>query len=239
MGPSSDHNSRRFADRVEAGNALADRVADAELPKPIVVLALPRGGVPLAACIARRLDAPIDLVFVGKIGLPWQRELAVAAVAAGEPPDVVYEAGVLASSSLEAGFVADQIETTLIKLARQRREFLSDRPPLDLAGSTAVVVDDGIATGTTMRAALRQVWRRHPTLMILAVPVAPADTLASMHGEADDVICLQQPDPFRAVGEHYVDFHQVEDSRGEGCARRPARRAVMERRSTPGRAGCH
>ena len=203
--------SRTFADRLEAGRALAERLLTLHLPAPIVVLALPRGGVPVGAEVARALGAPLDLLLVRKIGVPWQCELAVAAVAEGEPPDIVIDAEVQRATGVSAAYIEAQVQLELQEIARRRRFYLHERAAVGVEGCTAIVVDDGIATGTTVRAALRALRRRRPARLVLAVPVAPADTLAALRSEVDQVVCLSQPRPFHAVGQHYDEFHQVGD----------------------------
>jgi putative phosphoribosyl transferase len=204
--------AQRFTDRRQAGRALAVRLLQLQLPGPCVVLALPRGGVPVAAEIARALNAPLDLVLVRKIGTPWQPELALAAVVEGDPPQIVVDEPVRRSVAVEPGYIEAQAQVALREIARRRKAYLGARAPIDIAGCTAIVVDDGIATGTTLRAALQALRLRRPARLVLAVPVAPRDTLASLRAEVDQVVCLAQPQPFYAVGEHYVDFHQVDDS---------------------------
>lgn len=203
--------SRTFADRVEAGRALAERLLPLHLPAPIVVLALPRGGVPVGAEVARALGAPLDLLLVRKIGVPWQPELAVAAVAEGEPPDIVIDDEVQRATGVSAAYIEAQAQLELQEIARRRRFYLHGRAAVGVEGCTAIVIDDGIATGTTVRAALRALRRRRPARLVLAVPVAPADTLAALRREVDQLVCLSQPRPFHAVGQHYDEFHQVGD----------------------------
>ena len=201
-----------FADRTQAGRLLAARLLELKLATPITVLALPRGGVPVAAEVARALHAPLDLLLVRKIGMPGQRELAVAAVVDGDPPCMVIDESTWHAAGLCAGDVEDQRQQALLENERRRAVYLRGRAPLPLEGHTAVVVDDGIATGTSVRAALKALRARHPARLVLAVPVAPADTLASLRGEVDQIVCLEQPAIFRAVGEHYVEFDQVDDA---------------------------
>jgi putative phosphoribosyl transferase len=204
------HALRPFADRVQAGRALAARLLEMDIAAPVTVLALPRGGVPVAAEVARALRAPLDLVLVRKISLPGQPELAVAALVDGNPPALVVADHFTPNTTLRDE-IEMQTQQALHEIARRREVYLHGREPLPLEGRTAVLVDDGIATGTTMRAALKAVRARHPARLVLAVPVAPADTLAALRHEADAVVCLMQPPRFRAVGEHYVDFTQVDD----------------------------
>ncbi|MBL8351681.1 MAG: phosphoribosyltransferase [Burkholderiaceae bacterium] len=201
-----------FANRAEAGRLLAERLVGLNLPPPRVVLALPRGGVPIAAPVARALHAPLDLLLVRKIGLPWQPELALAAVVDGDPPEIVVDEAVQAVSDVEPGYIERQAQVELQEIARRRALYLKGRSPVPVAGCTAIVVDDGIATGTTVRAALKALRRRQPANLVLAVPVAPSDTLAELRAEVDQIVCLAEPYPFEAIGLHYRDFHQVPDA---------------------------
>jgi len=203
---------RAFADRSEAGRELARRLLQLKLPPPCVVLALPRGGVPVAAEVARALHAPLDLLLVRKIGMPWQPELALAAVVEGDPPDIVYEDPLRHGADADHAYVEAQLKQQLREITRQRQAYLHGRPPVAVQGCTTIVVDDGIATGTTVRAALKALRRRQPARLVLAVPVAPRDTLQALRSEVDQIVCLATPHPFRAVGEHYLCFDQVEDA---------------------------
>lgn len=200
-----------FIDRADAGRQLAARLALEPLPPPIVVLALPRGGVPIGTEVARRLGAPLDLLLVRKIGAPGQRELAVAAVVEGEGPEVVIDEETLAASGASPVYVQQQAKLEWREIERRRGRYLQGRARPALAGATVVVVDDGIATGTTVRAALQALRRRAPGRLVLAVPVAPLDTVERLRTEVDQLVCLVMPAPFQAVGLHYRDFHQVED----------------------------
>jgi putative phosphoribosyl transferase len=203
--------SARFADRAAAGRQLAERLRALALPPPLLVLALPRGGVPVAAAVAQALQAPLDLLLVRKIGAPWQPELALAAVVEGDPPDIVIDEPVRRSLGADSGYIEAQARLQLREIARQRRVYLSGRAAVPVEGHTVIVVDDGVATGTTVRAALQALRRRHPAALVLAVPVAPRDTLQALSAQVDQLVCLQVPEPFFAVGEHYVHFGQVED----------------------------
>lgn len=203
--------SHAFTDRREAGRALAQRLAGMALPAPIVVLALPRGGVPIGAEVARALEAPLGLLLVRKIGAPWQPELAVAAVVEGQPPDIVVDAETSAMTGVDRDYIDAQAQRELREIERRRRAYLQGRAPIGVEGATVIVVDDGIATGTTVRAALKALRRRNPARLVLAVPVAPSDTLAALRSEVDDIVCLAEPFPFHAIGLHYRDFHQVGD----------------------------
>lgn len=197
-----------FQDRTDAGERLAEALADHDLPNP-VVLALPRGGVPVALPVALRLKAPLDLLLVRKIGMPGQRELAAGAVMEGGTP--VFNPEVLRFSGLtEADFEAAVAEKRA-EIAARRAAWLAGRAPVDLMGKTAIVVDDGIATGATVKAALQGLRARKPARIVLAVPVAPPDSLAALTPLCDEVICLETPARFYAVGAHYRVFDQVAD----------------------------
>ncbi|MCB1380624.1 MAG: phosphoribosyltransferase [Alphaproteobacteria bacterium] len=199
-----------FATRATAGRLLAKRLMTMAIEDP-VVLALPRGGVPVAAEVAKALEAPIDLVMVRKIGVPWQPELAAAAVVDGGETEVILNEPVMRMAGLERKDLDEGVARELAEIARRRTRYLGGRTPIVVTGHTAIVVDDGIATGTTMRAALRAVRRRGPKRLVLAVPVAPPDAIATLRAEVDDVVCLEQPRNFGAIGVFYADFHQVPD----------------------------
>jgi putative phosphoribosyl transferase len=229
----------RFADRTEAGRDLGRALLQLKLRPPIVVVALPRGGVPVGAAIARALGVPLGLILVRKIGAPYQPELAVAAVAEGDPPEIVTDEEVQRASGVDASYVQKEAQRELQEIARRRHVYLQGRAAPAVAGHTVIVVDDGIATGSTMRAALRALRRQRPAALVLAVPVAPADTLFELSGEADRVVCLSQPSPFLAVGRHYVDFHQVDDDEVLAAlqqASAPATHAVASKCAGYGRA---
>lgn len=200
-----------FSDRVDAGRQLAKALAAYRGQRP-VVLALPRGGVPVAAEIATALDAPLDLILVRKIGVPFQPELAMGAVVDGGEPIVVRNDSVIrlsAVSESEFDAVRDQ---ELAEIDRRRKLYLGDRPHPQLAGKTVIIVDDGIATGATTRAALRATRIRKPAKLVLAVPVAPTETLNELRDEADEIVCLEDYEDFGAIGFFYSDFSQVSDA---------------------------
>jgi putative phosphoribosyl transferase len=201
-----------FANRAMAGQLLGQRLARERLPGPLVVVALPRGGVPVGAEVARLLHAPLELLIVRKIGAPWQRELAVAAVVDGESPEIVVDEETSAATGADRAYIEREAAAELREIERRRQTYLRGRTPLDLAGSTAILVDDGIATGTTVRAALKALRRRHALRVVLAVPVAAHETLMALRLLCDRIVCLAEPQPLRAVGLHYVDFHQVSDA---------------------------
>lgn len=199
-----------FANRREAGRALAQVLAAKPLVAP-VVLALPRGGVPVAAEIASALEAPLDIVLVRKIGVPFQRELAVAAVVDGGEPEVVVNEDVARLADVTRTYIDAQAKRELAEIARRRDVYLRGRARVPLEGRTIIVVDDGIATGASVRVALKALRRKRPKALILAVPVAPLETVEALSSEVDEVVCLRTPDPFLAIGVHYGDFHQMSD----------------------------
>lgn len=200
-----------FTTRTDAGRQLAAALAPRHYPDP-VVLALPRGGVPVAVMLAEQLNAPLDLIMARKVGVPGHPEVAAGAVVNGDDPHIVVNPSVLAASGLSEAQVRDLAEQELITIRRRRKQYLAGRTPVSLQGRTAIVVDDGIATGATMRVALQAVASRGPTRTVLAVPVAPASTLEVLSAEVDEVVCLLTPRHFYAVGEYYRDFHQVSDA---------------------------
>ncbi len=199
-----------FANRAEAGLELAERLTDM-LQGPAVVLALPRGGVPVAAEIARRHALPLDLMFVRKVGLPAHRELAVAAIAGAEGTELVVNEEVAAKAGLDRPAILRLAEPERAELRRRRKVYLGDRQPVPLAGNTVILVDDGIATGATTRAAIAATRQAGAGKIILAVPVAPSDILRQLDQHVDQILCLQSPHPFYAVGAHYRQFPQVGD----------------------------
>jgi putative phosphoribosyl transferase len=200
-----------FIDRDDAGRKLAKALAIYKNEEP-VVLALPRGGVPVAAKIAEALDAPLDLVLVRKIGVPSQPELAMGAVVDGASPVTVRNDEVIALAGVSEPEFAATRDNELAEIERRRKMYLGNRPHPELAGHTVIIVDDGIATGATTRAALRAMRVHKPRKLILAVPVAPTDTLSKLEGEADEIVCLEDYENFGAIGLFYSDFRQVSDA---------------------------
>jgi predicted phosphoribosyltransferase len=199
-----------FTNRTDAGIALAAALSRYRDREP-VVLALPRGGVPVAAEIARALDAPLDLVIVRKIGVPFQPELAMGAVVDGDTPIIVRNEDVISLSGVGESDFQAVCRGELAEIERRRRRYLGGRPPVGVAGRTAIVVDDGIATGATVRAALRATRLRKPRQLVLATPVAPADTIRELRSDADKVVCLEEHEFFGSIGTYYADFRQVGD----------------------------
>lgn len=200
-----------FADRAAAGRALAPRVAALAPVRP-VVLALPRGGVPVAVEVARALRAPLDLLLVRKIGVPYQPELALAAVMDGAEPELVVDPTVQRETGIGTEVIDRLAQAQRAEVERRRTVYLGNRDAVPLSGCTAIVVDDGIATGTTVRAALQGLRQRRPARIVLAVPVAPTAVVDMLRSEVDALICLAQPEPFDAIGLYYRDFHQLDDA---------------------------
>lgn len=200
-----------FRDRADAGKHLLERMPALDAAET-VIFALPRGGVPVAEVVAEGLGAPLDIVLVRKVGLPEHRELALAAVTNGAEPVLTVNEDVSRSAGLNIDQIWELAEPELREIARRRESYLGGRPGVPIRGKTVVVVDDGIATGVTMRASLKHIRAKSPSRMILAVPVSPADTLAELGAMVDDVICLQTPEPFYAVSAHYKNFAQVSDA---------------------------
>jgi putative phosphoribosyl transferase len=199
-----------FANREDAGRRLAEALFRFKDQQP-VVLALPRGGVPIGFAIATRLGAPLDVVLVRKLGHPLSPELAIGAIAEIDGIERVIDEAMAKEWEIPQSYLEQEIARQTRANAERRLLYFKDRTPAEVKGRTAIVVDDGIATGATMRAALRAVRRRQPAKLVLAVPVAPASTIETMRTEADDVVCLATPEDFGAVGFFYVDFRAVED----------------------------
>jgi putative phosphoribosyl transferase len=201
----------RFRDRRDAGKQLAQALRERGYQGDgLLVLGIPRGGVVVAAEIAEALDAPLDIVISRKLRAPYQPELAIGAVVSGDHLQIVNEA-----LAREAGATPEYLEAEIrnqqAEIERRWRECRGDRPSPEVEGKTVIVVDDGIATGYTFRAALGALRRRSPARLVAAIPVAPMESLQQLRGDADDVVCLQMPDPFLAVGIWYDDFSQTTD----------------------------
>ncbi len=199
-----------FKNRVEAGRELAQSLLKYQPMHPIV-LALPRGGVPVAAEVARALHASLDLVLVRKIGLPGHDELAMGAIVDGGTPITVRNEDVIESAGVTEPEFAEVRDRELAEIERRRARYIGARPRADVRDRVVIVVDDGIATGATMRAGLQALRRRGPKMLIVAVPVGPADTMAALRDEADEAICLEEYEFFGAIGAYYSDFRQVSD----------------------------
>ncbi len=199
-----------FKDREEAGRQLGTAVVHLGMVDP-VVLGLPRGGVPVAAEVALALGAPLDVLIVRKIGAPGDPQLAVAAMAEGKPPTVVIDESTSRLTEGDHAYIKREVRAHRSEIDLRSKAYRHGLARLAVAGKTVVVVDDGIATGTTMRAALKALRRMRPAKVVLAVPVASNHTISALSKLVDDVVCLSQPGPFRWVGTYYADFHQVDD----------------------------
>ncbi len=211
---------RRYHDRFEAGRALAARLEKYADRPDVLVLALPRGGVPVAYEVARALHAPLDIFLVRKLGLPGQPELAMGAIATGGVRvlnDEVVRVLRVPEEVIDA-VAAEEGE----ELERREREYRGDRPPPDVRGRIVILVDDGLATGSTMRAAVAALRRQGPARIVVAVPVGAAETCAEMGEEADEAVCARTPDPFYAVGLWYEDFTQTTDEEVHALLQRAA-----------------
>jgi putative phosphoribosyl transferase len=197
-----------FTDRFEAGRLLADQLAFHKVAGDAVVLALPRGGVPVGFTVAERLHLPLDVVVARKLGVPWQPELAMGAIAGAVrvlDEELVQEFGI-DSEEVEGIVRREQVE-----VKRREEIYRGGRPPLELRGRTVILVDDGIAMGSTMTAAARYVQSLNPAAVIIAVPIGSRPACLRLAKEGDDLVCLAGPEPFLAVGQWYQDFHPVSD----------------------------
>ncbi len=202
------YGSKLFHDRTDAGRRLAQRLTVYRGPDT-VVLALPRGGVEVGYEVARELDAPLDVIVARKLGAPGQRELGIGAIAPGGVRVLDEETiALLRVTPREIDAVAAE---EAAEMARRERLFREGRPALDLSGRTVILVDDGLATGVTARAAVRAIRTRQPRRIVLAVPVCAPETAAALRGEVDDLICVESPPDFIAVGRWYEDFDQTSD----------------------------
>ncbi|HZZ35891.1 MAG TPA: phosphoribosyltransferase [Caulobacteraceae bacterium] len=202
---------RLFHDRREAGRKLAAALTHLKSQHPLV-LALPRGGAPVAFEVAELLDAEMDVVLVRKLAAPGHPELGLGAVVDGSAPQVVLNEAVVAQVRPQPGYIEAEISRQLVEIQRRRLLYRGQHPASDPHGRTVILVDDGVATGGGVRAALKAVRHARPRRIVLAVPVAPRDTIAALRGLADEIICLATPEPFHAVGLFYEDFTQTEDA---------------------------
>ncbi len=214
--------SRRFSDRAEAGRLLAEKLQHYADQSDVLVLGLPRGGVPVAFEVARALGVPMDVFIVRKLGTPGQRELAMGAIASGGVrvlnQDVVSMLGIRDD-------VIDRVTTEeRQELERRERAYRGDRPALDLKDRTVILVDDGLATGSSMHAATAAARQKQPSRIVVAVPVAPPSTLLEFEKEADETVCVSAPrEPFEGVGRWYLDFSQNTDEEVRELLGRAAR----------------
>lgn len=199
----------RFANRLDAGRRLAAALAAYAGRRDVLVLGLPRGGVPVADEVARALGAPLDVFLVRKLGVPGHEELAMGAIASGGVR--VLNEDVLDGLRIPPAVVEDVTDVEAAEMERRERTYRGGRPPLDVRGRVVIVVDDGLATGSTMRAAVAALRRLEPARIVVAVPTGASETCQMLRDEADEVVCLTTPDPFHAVGLWYDDFRPTTD----------------------------
>ena len=219
----------RFRDRTEAGRQLAAALTGFVATDPLV-LALPRGGVPVAFEVAKALHARLDVLLVRKIGAPGHPEYGIGAVVDGENPQLVLNEDAMSIIQPSDGYVEAEKRRQLLEIEHRRKLYLGSRPAASVLGRTVIVVDDGIATGGTVRVASKALRRDRAALIVLAVPVAPRDTLDLISADVDDVICLATPEPFDAVSRYYEDFEQTTDTEVIRLLRRAER---FERKRRP------
>ena len=199
-----------FPNRREAGRLLARQLTKFRNTHPLI-LALPRGGVPVAYEVAKALGGDLDLLLVRKLGAPHHPEVGIGAVIDGDEPQVIINQAVSGSIPIPTGYIHNEAHRQLREIERRRATYLEGRTPIAIAGRTVIVVDDGIATGGTVRAALQAVRQKGPARLVLAVPVGAPESVLSLAAECDEVVCLVTPEPFYAVGAHYDDFTQTGD----------------------------
>jgi predicted phosphoribosyltransferase len=205
-----NQSGQAFRDRADAGRELALALLHLKDENPIV-LALPRGGVPVAFEVAKALEAPLDVVLVRKIGAPGQPELGLGAVVDGTSPLVVLNEELVRLVQPGQTYLDAEEKRQLAEIERRRALYRPGRAPISIAGRTVIVVDDGIATGGTMKAVMQALKSAKPAHLVFAVPVAPADSLEELSQSADEIVCLMSPEPFYSVGSHYRDFTQTTD----------------------------
>jgi putative phosphoribosyl transferase len=224
-----------FEDRSDAGRQLATRLLHYKDERP-VVLGLPRGGVPVAYETARALDAPLDVIVVRKLGAPHQPELGIGAIVDGDHPQRVLNEDVLRLLPVSRQYIEMEVARQLDEVHRRQTLLRGGRPRVDLADRTVIVVDDGVATGGTVRAVLRGVRRANPRRIVLAVGVAPPETVEVLRTEVDDLVCIARPAAFGAVGQFYRDFRQVSDGEVIALLGRAADRAARAQEDATGSA---
>ena len=198
-----------YLDRRDAGRLLATRLSAYADDPGVLVLALPRGGVPVAYEVAKALHVPLDVFLVRKLGLPGHEELAIGAIASGGAR--VLNDEVVRALRIPASIIEEVTAKEKKELARRERSYRGDRPPVDVCGRTVILIDDGLATGSSMRAAIAALRRQGPARIVVAVPVGAVETCEEFQEEADEAICAQMPEPFYAVGLWYSDFSQTTD----------------------------
>jgi putative phosphoribosyl transferase len=204
-----DDETLPFEDRAEAGLLLATKLSAYSCRDDVIVLGLPRGGVPVAFEVAQALHAPLDVFVVRKLGTPWNKELAIGAIAPGGVQVIDLSLAQRLSVSEEA--IQETVSAALQDLQRMERLYRRERPPLSVTGKTVILVDDGIATGASIRAAIAALRRQKATRIVVAIPVAPASACNAIRMEADEVVCVAEPEMFLAVSQWYENFTQTTD----------------------------
>lgn len=199
-----------YKNREDAGMRLALKLMDYKDENPLVI-ALPRGGVPVGYVIAKMLEAELDIIIVRKLGAPYNPELAIGAVVEGEPPQVVRNESIIEYLGVTREFIQDSIDAQNQEITRRQKLYREGRVVSSPANRTVILVDDGIATGATMKVAIKGIKAKNPKRLIVAVPVGPSDVIASLKEDADEVICLSVPAYMYAIGEHYQNFSQTTD----------------------------
>jgi len=217
-----------FRDRSEAGQLLAQELSAYAGREDVIVLALPRGGVPVAFEVARAIHAPLDVFVVRKLGVPGHEELAMGAIASGGI--LVTEPNVIEELDIPPDVVAEVAAREQQERLRREREYRGDRPEADVRGRTAILVDDGLATGSTMRAAVAALRKLQPARIVVAVPVAAPSACAELAPEVDDIVCTRTPEPFYSVGRWYGEFSQTTDEEVRELLARAEREATHPRR---------
>ena len=217
-----------FRDRSEAGHVLAQELSAYDGREDVIVLALPRGGVPVAFEVARAIHAPLDVFVVRKLGVPGHEELAMGAIASGGI--LVTEPNVIEDLAIPPDVVADVAAREEQERLRREREYRGDRPEVDVLGRTVILVDDGLATGSTMRAAVAALRKLRPASIMVAVPVAAPSACAELAPEVDDIVCTRTPEPFYSVGRWYGEFSQTTDEEVRELLARAEREATHPRR---------
>lgn len=208
-GLKSSKNMSRYQDRRHAGRVLASALGNYARRSDVTVLALPRGGVPVAYEVARELGAPLDVLVVRKLGVPGHEELAMGALASGDVQ--VMNAEVVSKLGISQSTIAVAVSEESRELARRERAYRGKRPPFDVSGRAVILVDDGLATGSTMRAAVAGLRQRGPERIVVGVPIAAPSTCEELASEVDDIVCAVTPEPFCAVALWYADFRQTTD----------------------------
>jgi putative phosphoribosyl transferase len=204
------HDPAEFRDRQDAGRCLAVALSHLAATNPLV-LALPRGGVPVAAEVASALNADLDLLFVRKLGAPGQPELGIGAIVDGANPQIVLNEEIVRQLAPSAAYIQEEVRRQLAEIDRRRQRYMGDDLPVPIAGRTVIVVDDGVATGGTVKAALKALHKSGAHWIVLAVPVAPSEVITALRSECDEVVCLWQPEFFHSVGSYYTNFEQTQD----------------------------